>query len=52
LIELLNSYFKIQNADDPREIREKVTERLLRLDRSLESVLPALLSLFHVPVDD
>jgi class 3 adenylate cyclase len=52
LIELLNSYFKIQDADDPREIREKVSERLLRLDKSLEPMLPALLSLFHVPVDD
>ena len=50
--ELLNSYFKIRDGDDPREIREKVTERLLLLDKSLKSELPALLALFNVPVDD
>src|SRR5262249_52712840 len=50
--ELLHPYFKIRNGDDPREIREKVTERLQLLDKSLKSVLPALLALFNVPVDD
>ena len=52
VLELLNTYFKIRDADDPREIREKVTERLLLLDKSLKSVLPALLALFNVPMDD
>jgi class 3 adenylate cyclase len=50
--ELLNSYFKIRNEDDPREIRDKVTERLRLLDKSLKSVLPPLLALLNVPVDD
>ena len=45
---LLNSYFKIRDGDDPARSREKVTERLLLLDKSLESMLPALLALFRM----
>jgi predicted ATPase len=52
VITLLKSYFKIQDQDDQREIREKVTGKVLALDRALEAVLPALLSLLDVPVDD
>jgi len=52
VIDLLKGYFKIQDRDDLREIREKVTGKLLTLDRSLEPTLPALLALLDVPVDD
>jgi class 3 adenylate cyclase/tetratricopeptide (TPR) repeat protein len=52
VIDLLKAYFKIQDRDDQREIREKVTGKLLTLDKSLESTLPAFLSLLDVPVDD
>jgi predicted ATPase/class 3 adenylate cyclase len=52
VIDLLKGYFKIQDRDDVREIREKVTGKLLTLDRSLEPSLPALLALLDVPVDD
>jgi hypothetical protein len=52
VIHLLKAYFKIQDRDDLREIREKVTGKLLTLDRALESTLPALLALLDVPVDD
>jgi class 3 adenylate cyclase/tetratricopeptide (TPR) repeat protein len=52
VIELLKGYFKIQDRDDLREIREKVTGKLLTLDRALEPTLPALLSLLDVPADD
>src|SRR5713101_1482361 len=52
VIDLLKSYFKIQDRDDLREIREKVTGKLLTLDRALEPTLPALLALLDVPVDD
>jgi class 3 adenylate cyclase/tetratricopeptide (TPR) repeat protein len=52
VIELLKGYFKIQGRDEPREIREKVTGKLLTLDDSLKSVLPALLALLDVTVDD
>jgi tetratricopeptide (TPR) repeat protein len=52
VIDLLKGYFKIQDRDDLREIREKVTGKLLTLDESLKPTLPALLALLDVPVDD
>jgi class 3 adenylate cyclase/tetratricopeptide (TPR) repeat protein len=52
VIDLLKGYFKIQDRDDLREIREKVTGKLLTLDRALEPTLPALLALLDVPVND
>jgi len=52
VIDLLKGYFKIQDRDDLWEIREKVTGKLLTLDRSLEPTLPALLALLDVPADD
>jgi class 3 adenylate cyclase/tetratricopeptide (TPR) repeat protein len=52
VIDLLKGYFKIQDRDDLREIREKVTGKLLTLDSVLEPTLPALLALLDVPMDD
>ena len=52
VIDLLKSYFQIQSRDDLRKIREKVTGKILSLDRALESGLPAFLTLLEVPVDD
>jgi predicted ATPase len=52
LIDLLKAYFKIQDRDNQREIREKVTGKLLTLDEALKSTLPALLTLLDVAVDD
>ncbi len=52
VIDLLKGYFKIRERDDLREIREKVTGKLLALDEALKPTLPALLGLFDVPVDD
>jgi class 3 adenylate cyclase/tetratricopeptide (TPR) repeat protein len=52
LVELLRGYFQIDARDDARKIREKVTGKLLSLDRALEPSLPALLWLLDVPVDD
>src|SRR2546430_11936255 len=52
VIDLLKSYFKVQDRDDLREIREKVTGKLLTLDESLKPALPAFLTLLDVPVDD
>jgi class 3 adenylate cyclase len=51
VIELLKGYFKIQDRDELREIREKVTGKLLTLDEALKPSLPALLALLDVPVD-
>jgi class 3 adenylate cyclase/tetratricopeptide (TPR) repeat protein len=52
VIDLLKGYFKIQDRDDHREIREKVIGKLLALDRVLEPTLPVLLALLDVPVED
>jgi class 3 adenylate cyclase/tetratricopeptide (TPR) repeat protein len=52
VVELLREYFRIDAHDDARTIREKVTGRLLTLDRALEPALPAFLWLLDVPVDD
>jgi class 3 adenylate cyclase/tetratricopeptide (TPR) repeat protein len=52
MISLLRGYFDIQEWDDPRAIRDKVTASLLDLDQSLVAALPALLTLLDVPVED
>ena len=52
VIDLLKGYFKIQDRDDLRDIRDKVAGTLLTLDDALQPVLPALLALLDVPVDD
>jgi len=52
IIDLLKTYFQIEPRDEGRKIREKVTGKLLSLDRALEPSLPALLSLLDVPVED
>ena len=50
VIDLLKGYFKIAENDDARAIREKVTGKLLTLDRSLEPLLLPLLALLDQPV--
>jgi class 3 adenylate cyclase len=52
VIELLRSYFQIEPRDDPRKMREKVTGKLLSLDRALELAVPPLLALLDIPLDD
>ena len=52
VIDLLKAYFQIESRDDLRKIREKVTGKILSLDRALEPGLPAFLTLLEVPVDD
>jgi class 3 adenylate cyclase/tetratricopeptide (TPR) repeat protein len=52
VIELLRSYFGTEPRDDNRKLREKVTGKLLSLDRALEPTLPVFLSLLDVPVGD
>jgi class 3 adenylate cyclase/tetratricopeptide (TPR) repeat protein len=52
LVDLLKGYFCIEDRDEPRTAREKLTGKLLTLDRALEGDLPALLSLLDVPTDD
>ena len=52
VLDLLKGYFQIEPQDDARRRREKVTGKLLTLDRALEPTLPALLALLEVPVED
>ena len=52
MIDLLKNYFAIEDRDGPRAVQEKLTGKLLTLDRALEGTLPALLSLLDVPTDD
>jgi predicted ATPase len=48
VIELLKSYFEIKSEDDGRKRREKVTGKVLNLDRSLEDTLPYLFALLGI----
>ena len=52
VIDLLKGYFKVADHDTHRDIREKITGKVLTLDRSLEPQLTPLLALLDVDVDD
>ncbi|WP_147157411.1 ATP-binding protein, partial [Reyranella soli] len=52
VVNLLKSYFKIQDQDSLQAIRDKVTDKLLALDPALEEALIALLALLDLPVKD
>jgi class 3 adenylate cyclase/DNA-binding IscR family transcriptional regulator len=52
VIDLLKGYFRVGDRDTHRDIREKVTGKILTLDRGLEPILPALLTLLDVPAED
>jgi class 3 adenylate cyclase len=52
VIDLLWGYFKISSDDDERTRREKVTGRVLALDRSLEDALPYLYGLLGLSDDN
>jgi class 3 adenylate cyclase/tetratricopeptide (TPR) repeat protein len=45
VVDLLKSYFRIADQDDERTRREKVTGKVLALDRALEETLPYLFAL-------
>src|SRR2546425_2745308 len=48
LLELLKSYFQLQPQDDERQRKEKITGKVLILDRSLEDTLPYLFALLGI----
>src|SRR5258705_5265394 len=52
VVDLLKGYFRVSDGETHRDIREKVTGKMLTLDRTLEPLLPALLTLLTVPVED
>jgi class 3 adenylate cyclase/tetratricopeptide (TPR) repeat protein len=52
VIDLLKRYCRIDAQDDSRAVREKLTGKLLALDRALEPTLPALLSLLDASTEE
>src|SRR5580700_359129 len=52
VIDLLRNYFDISAGDDERKRREKVTGRVVALDRSLEDTLPYLFGLLGIVEGD
>ena len=52
IVEMLREYFRIASSDDERARREKITGKVLALDRSLEETLPYLFSLLGVDGGD
>jgi class 3 adenylate cyclase/tetratricopeptide (TPR) repeat protein len=52
LIDLLYTYFEISSEDDARKRREKITGKVLTLDRSLEDTLQYLYGLLGVAGED
>jgi hypothetical protein len=48
LIELFKNYFQLQLHDDERIRKEKITGKVLTLDRSLEDILPYLFALLGI----
>jgi predicted ATPase/class 3 adenylate cyclase len=48
LIDLLKNYFQLTVQDDERRRREKITGRVLTLDRNLEDVVPYLFFLLGI----
>jgi tetratricopeptide (TPR) repeat protein len=52
VVDLLKRYQRIQDGDEPRTVRAKVTGHLLALDESFQETIPALLALLDVLPDD
>jgi tetratricopeptide (TPR) repeat protein len=52
VIDLLKRYCHLEDHDEPRTMRVKVTGQVLTLDDALQDTLPALLSLLDVLPDD
>jgi class 3 adenylate cyclase len=52
VVNLLKSYFKIEDHDSLQAMGNKVVQRLREVDRALEPTVPALLALLDVPVKD
>ena len=52
VIDLLKDYFRIEERDDQQRVREKVTGKMLAFDDTLRPMVPALLSLLDVDVED
>jgi class 3 adenylate cyclase/tetratricopeptide (TPR) repeat protein len=52
VVELLRTYFGVEDRDDARRVRERLTGKLLTLDEALRPALSPLQALLGLPVDD
>jgi class 3 adenylate cyclase/predicted ATPase len=52
VVDLLKRYVHIEDADEPRTVRGKITGQVLTLDETLQETVPALLWLLDVLPDD
>jgi class 3 adenylate cyclase/predicted ATPase len=52
VIDLLKHYVHVEDGDDARSIRAKVTGQILTLDETLQETIPALLSLLDALPED
>jgi class 3 adenylate cyclase/predicted ATPase len=52
VVDLLKRYVHVEDADEPRAVRAKVTGQVLTLDETLQETVPALLWLLDVLPDD
>jgi class 3 adenylate cyclase/tetratricopeptide (TPR) repeat protein len=52
VIDLLKRYVHVEDTDEPRAMRARVTGQLLTLDETLQDTIPALLALLDVLPDD
>jgi class 3 adenylate cyclase/tetratricopeptide (TPR) repeat protein len=52
VIDLLKRYAQVEDGEEPRAIRAKVTGQVLTLDETLQETLPALLALLDVLPED
>jgi tetratricopeptide (TPR) repeat protein len=52
VVELLKSYFGIEDRDDTKSMQQKAIDKLLTLDRQFEVLASPLLSILEVPVED
>jgi predicted ATPase len=51
-VDLLKRYAHVEDADEPRTVRAKVTGQVLTLDETLQETVPALLWLLDAAPDD
>jgi predicted ATPase/class 3 adenylate cyclase len=52
LLDILRSYFDIKGDDLEHSIKKKITDKVLLLDESIESVLPPIQEIFAIEVED
>jgi class 3 adenylate cyclase/tetratricopeptide (TPR) repeat protein len=52
VLDLLRRYMHLEERDEARTIRAKVTGHVLTLDAALQDIIPALLALLNVAPDD